>query len=227
MFLMAVTLRLQAEMPQSLQQAVANGLRWYFHWMKPLPEGADAMKCRGVEVDDSDFVYCTPGKVTLELTNSPRSKANVEFIGSTSDEYPKAVNWFRELHGAQTRQSFETSLRVVDLAPYEIDEDHSKAWMETTRVLMANTLGPWSHDHHQLRLLFPWVSKGDPAYQVYLTVDGRVESIWEFRVIDGVAQGYKRWVYDQPHHSIPASAQSFSEDPRRWYKVVVENRQEK
>jgi hypothetical protein len=97
--------------------------------------------------------------------------------------------------------------------------------METTRVFMASTLGPWSDDHHQLRLLFPWVSKSDPAYQVYLTVDGRVESIWEFRVIDSEVQDYKRWVYDRRHHSVPASAQSFSEDPRRWYKLVLENHQ--
>jgi hypothetical protein len=118
---LAVAFGLQAEMPQPLQQAVTNGLRWYFHWMKPLPEDTDALKCRGVEVANSEFVYCTPGKVTLELANSPHNKPNVEFIGTTSDDYPKAVNWFRELHGAQVRQSFETLLRVADLAPYEID----------------------------------------------------------------------------------------------------------
>jgi len=74
-----------------------------------------------------------------------------------------------------------------------------------------------------VQLLFPRVSAGDPAYQVYLRVNGLVESIWEFRVIDGIVQDYKRWVYDQPHHSMPPLAQALSNYQERWYRVVSED----
>ncbi len=224
--LVAAAASLHAQMPPPLQQTVLNGLRWYFHWMKPLPEGTDNMKCRGVRLAESAFMYCTPGKLTLELANSPRNMLNVDFIWPTSNEYPKAVNWFRELHGAQVRQNFRISLALADIARYEIDEERSKAWMEMTRAHMNFMRDAYrKRNYARVGLLFPRVSKNDPAYQVYLTVDGRVEGISEFPVIDGSVQNFTHWVYDLAHHNIPASAQSFSEDPSRWYRIVSEDEQ--
>jgi len=224
--MMTTALGLRAQMPESIQHAVLNGLRWYFHWMQLLPAGTESMECRGLELNASDFVYCTPGMVTLELADSPRHAPNVEFISITTEEYAKAVNWFRELHGADVRQNFRTSIRLRDIMPYNTDEERSKSWMEATSTFMASTLRGRSIDNrHIVDLLFPLVSPDDPAYQVYLTVNGRVESIWEFRVIDGKVQNFKRWVYDEPHHSMPSRAQAFADDPGRWYRIVAENRQ--
>ena len=213
--------------PQASEPAsavISHALTWYFHWMKPLPK-TPILNCRAAKIGNEYRVLCDPGGVTLELEAS-RTDANpkVIFVGARGDDFTDELRLFRkQSDNGLAEVDFLVSLSAEEVGRNEPDSGISKAWMNIAAEEVKGYVGLAETHGHRLHLLFPLVSKADPFYQVYATEAGRVDSVWEFAVVDGKPLDYAHWVYDKPHRNIPETAQANADEPLRWYSISAES----
>ena len=196
-----------------------NGLRWYFHWEKPLPT-ASILGCRVKRFGSKYFAYCEPGAVTLDIFRNKTGDLNAGVIMDTDDDFVTAL---RRYTGHQDVKGTDSSLVPVDhnsITTYTVDGAVSTRRMKETTAFMEGTLRSYEKRGHHVRCLFPLVSGSDPFYEVYLLEGERVDSVWLFRVIGKELDDHPHWVYDIPHHSIPDGAQARIKDPARWLASI-------
>jgi hypothetical protein len=236
-FMVAVTLTASAgmgrgaETPNVIQDALINGLRWYFHWQKPLRQ-ASSLSCHGQAFEENYFVYCSPvpdtvnikakkaEPVTVDMTARSREGVRINVISSTDDDSPTSFRLFGAHQPVPTTSGFLLLLGVGRIARYETDSELSRERMNATVSYMRNAIRVYEQRGLHVRCLFPLVAKGDPFYEVYLVEGDRLDSVWLFPVAGDALQDYPSWVYDRPHRNIPETAESHLADASRWYAAL-------
>ena len=209
-----------ADTPVALQEEITNGLRWYFHWQKPLPQGK-RVNCQAQAFTDSYFVYCDQGTAFLNLARGAGS-VNVVSIASTNDDFATALRLFASAshQAASSARGLLFPLDSDRLAAYESDDGISGLRMRETEGYMRSAMRVYADRGREVRCLFPLVSKTDPFYEVYLVEADRVESVWLFPVLGEKLQDHPSWVYDVAHHNIPETAESHLSEAARWYGSI-------
>jgi hypothetical protein len=66
---------------------------------------------------------------------------------------------------------------------------------------------------------YPWVSRDDPEYDVYVVRDGSIGVIWVYKVADCSVTDYANFYYDPYRRNIPTVAQRNLNNPTLWYRV--------
>lgn len=217
-----------AEVPDIIQNALTNGLRWYFHWQKPFPQ-ASRLNCREQTFRENYFVYCAPLRVTVDRTARSAEAVTVDMtannaeevgtnvITSTDDDFPTSLRLFAAHLPIPSTSGFLLPLDTNRIAVYETDSELSRDRMNAAASYMRNAMRVYVQRGFQVHCLFPLVAKGDPFYEIYLVEGDRLDSVWLFPVTGKTLQDHPSWVYDRPHHNIPETAESNLADPSRWY----------
>jgi hypothetical protein len=200
----------------SLHETIVSGLRWYFHWQKPLPS-TKQFRCRASVFAENAFAYCDPGVETFDLTIGKAGDYGIGVILTTDEESAAAM---RDHQKGPAKANYLIPVYAQDLAAYDVDPDVSKQWMKVTTSFMADTLQFYEKRGHHVRCLFPLVSRTDPFYEVYLVEGNRVDSVWLFQVNGKTLDDHPHWTYDIPHHNIPETAESHVADPTRWLATL-------
>jgi hypothetical protein len=192
---------------------VKHALRWFNVWVSPLPlQPGSVLKCKGKQAPDYVFVYCDPGHVTVGRHLAGEAGMGTRVLTALTYEENVRNRTFNGLGDwpKSTRQVAFTINSEEVLAQPSKDAELTKQFYERTRGVMLRP-GPLSG----AMVLFPWVSRGDPQYHVYIVRKGKVNSIWEYTVINHSVTDYANFVYYRPL----VVAQRNLRDPSLWYRI--------
>jgi hypothetical protein len=199
--------------PSKDQETVLQALRWFNVWVSPLPlDAAPAIRCKGKRAPDYEFVYCEPGHVTV--VRLPAGGSGMATRVSTTLTYEDEVR-NRKFNGLgdwpKSTRTLSFTLKPEELLGERVrNAQLTKLFYERTRRTMLRP-GPLSGAN----VYFPWVSRGDPDYHVYVVRRGRVVAICEFGVVGSSVTDYVNFTYNRPL----VVAQRNLSDQKLWYRI--------
>lgn len=205
--------RLGGEAANSEQRVVAHALRWFNQWVAPLPlEAAAEIRCKGKQAPDYEFVFCEPGHVTV--VRLPAGGSGMATRVSSTLTYEEELR-NRKFNGLgdwpKSTKTLSFTLKPEELLGERVrDARLTKLFYERTRRTMLRP-GPLSGT----TVYFPWVSRGDPDYHVYVVRRGRVVAICEFGVVASSVTDYVNFTYNRPL----VVAQGNLSDHTLWYRI--------
>jgi len=194
-------------------QALVGALRWYHRWIAELPVTAGSTDCKVAAFTESQFAYCEPGKLAIDIDAPRGSSASAANITWAVAGFPEELRDFvnRRYAGPPQIPSVRTmSIQKTVLGECKID-------IEKTRQLAATAVGSRQREdllNRGITLRFPLACEGDPFYLVYFMKGGDVEWIWQIRPGMGPV-----WSYDKhgDQSQIPALAIRNLAKPEMWY----------
>jgi len=148
------------------EDGLVGALRWYYRWIAELPATAKSMDCTVASFSISQFAFCEPGPLAIDLDMPPSSA-------------PMATNITRALSGfADELRNFKghrysgppqnpviraLSIQASTLAQCKVD-------LEQTRRLAATAVVAQQRidlSNRGIALRFPLVCEGDPFCLVF------------------------------------------------------------
>lgn len=209
-FLVLVTWRCPAS---DGDQALAGALRWYHRWIADLPMTAGSTDCKVAAFTNSQFAYCEPGKLAIDIDTPPGSPAFATNITRAVAGFPEELRDFVNHRSAGSPQI--PSVRTMSISKAVLSE--CKVDIEETRKLAAAAVGFRQREDllsRGITLRFPLACEGDPFYLVYFMKGGDVEWIWQIRPGMGPV-----WSYDKhgDQREIPSLAIRNLAKPEMWY----------
>jgi len=214
LFLLAafiVALRMQGASITDDREAIRDGLRWYNNWQTPLD--ASDVRCTGGRFERNEFAFCQPGEIEVDIwRNNQSGKVSRIFAHrhTKGGPLPSVIGW------KKPTDKLEWSFPADELNQAGHDEEI------TTRFYQRTVEKARQHAWDEVSSIsFPWVSRGDPEYHVYLSDSSRkVIGVLVFYVENGSISEEPNFTLDVPHHSIPPVAARNLADPARWYRVA-------
>jgi hypothetical protein len=196
-------------------QALVGALRWYYRWIAELPVTAGSPDCKVAVFTNSQFAYCEPGKLSIDIETPQGSPAAVTNITRAFTGFPEELRDFvnHRYAGPQQIPSVRTmSVSRSDLAECKVD-------VEQTRQLAGKAVGSRQREdllNRGIALRFPLACDGDPFYLIYFMRGGDVEWIWQIRPGMGPV-----WSYDKhgDQREIPSLAIRNLARPEMWYRA--------
>jgi hypothetical protein len=201
------------------RQAITSALRWFHEWMQSAPLGEGVTTCQGERSERYEYVYCQPTGLEVDIWigghNDRISMTHVAIANSLNEVVGNLPKRFDHWSGP-------TSIVRVEIAPEELsgirttDTDLTDSFYKRARSfikkLPADRWGGAS-------VHYPWVSRGDPQYHVYVTRRGKLETVWVFDIADDSVTEYPNFYLDVARGSIPPVAGTNLRDGSKWFRV--------
>jgi hypothetical protein len=199
------------------RQAITSALRWFHECMQSTPLGDGVTACQGERSERHEYVYCQPGGLEVDIwTGGHHDRISMTHVALADSLKEVVANLPQRFDG----WSGPTSALRVEIAPEELsrirtmDTDLTDALYKRARSFIKNG-DRWAGTS----VHYPWVSRGDPQYHVYVTRGGKLETIWVFDIADGSITEYPNFYLDVARRSIPPVAESNLRDGSKWFRV--------
>ena len=200
----------------NVDEALIGALRWYHRWIATLPQRVASVDCKVAAFSESQFAYCQPGKLGIDIDTPRGSSASVVAITQVFSGFPEELTDF--LNHRYPGPTQIPSVRSLSIPRSALSA--CKVDLEMTRHLAETAVGSRQRKEFLSRgitLRFPLACDGDPFYLVYFMRGGDVQWIWQFQPGMGLV-----WSYD-PHNDqrkVPELALRNLARPEVWFEPL-------
>jgi len=193
---------------------ISEALSWYSQWH--MSDGTrEPQSCSGRRLGNRIVLTCKPIDVIIIVDAAADRLCQVRFIRagnglpelSVSGSRKVPVNRNLDCDGFSNADGdFNTEVEHI---LGEVDLDLSKrAEKQASRYLQS-----WSK---KCDASYPVVRRGDPFFHVYMVCGGVLDSVLEFRIVNGDPAGFSHWDYTRKGSNLPEGSDQRLNLARLW-----------
>ena len=219
LFALASSVFAQKNDSNDTHPVTSSSIAWYVAWFSDSAK-QKSQTCSGYYSDRSYILNCTPENVRLRF--------DLKNVGSNVQCQVSLI----QLDIGVSDLSFNYIRTPAVGPPWSCDGFPAMEGQFTIKVVPANRsndidLTKRAHEAAlkylqswptRCEAFFPFVSKGDPFFHVYIACDGILDSIIEFSIWNGQPSDLSHWSYSRhPKRRFPEGADLKLRQPELWF----------